>query len=140
MKSSGKMNANSPAAEWYRTFTKDWPKPSAIVVVSAHWEGKGAVRVTTGAKHPLFFDYYGFPSYTYELDYDCPGEPALAGRILELLRQAGLPARGDQTRGYDHGVFIPLKLMYPEASVPVVQVGVPAVMFRYNGSSLFPFY
>ena len=120
---SEKLNSDSPAAKWYRTFTKAWPKPSAIVIVSAHWEGKSTVLVTTGAKHPLLYDYYGFPPNTYELGYDCPGQPALAGRILELLREAGIPAGEESSRGYDHGVFIPLKLMYPDADIPVVQVG-----------------
>ena len=63
------MDATSAAAEWYRTFAKKWSKPAAIVVVSAHWEGQGgAVEVTTGAKHPLLFDYYGFPDYTYQIE------------------------------------------------------------------------
>lgn len=116
------MNAESPAAEWYRTFTKDWPKPSAIVVVSAHWEEKNAVRVTTGARHPQLYDYYGFPEYTYNLGYECSGHPELAGRIVDMLRAGGIKAEADESRGYDHGVFIPLKLMYPEADIPVVQV------------------
>lgn len=62
------MDSTSAAAKWYGTFTKKWSKPAAIVVVSAHFEGHGAVEVTTGAKHPLLFDYYGFPSYTYEIE------------------------------------------------------------------------
>ncbi|CAN0574655.1 unnamed protein product, partial [Ectocarpus sp. 12 AP-2014] len=88
-------------------------KPSAIVVVSAHWEGRGAIKVTTGEKHPLLFDYYG---------YAPPGHPELARRIVELLEADGFNARGDSSRGYDHGTFIPLKLMYPDADIPVVQV------------------
>lgn len=56
------------AAKWYSTFTNKWSKPAAIVVVSAHFEGQGAVEVTTAAKHPLFFDYYGFPDYCYDLE------------------------------------------------------------------------
>lgn len=63
------MDSTSAAAKWYHTFTKKWSKPAAIVVVSAHWEGEGAaVEVTTGAKHPLLFDYYGFPSYCYDIE------------------------------------------------------------------------
>ena len=116
------MNADSPAADWYRTFTGQWPKPSAIVVISAHWEERGSILVTAGAKHSLLYDYYGFPEHTYELGYDCPGEPALANRIVRMLQADGIPAKGNTARGYDHGVFIPLKLMYPEADIPVVQV------------------
>lgn len=62
------MNSGSAAAQWYRTFTKEWPKPAAIVIVSAHYEGRGTIEVTSGAKHPLLFDYYGFPDYTYEIE------------------------------------------------------------------------
>lgn len=127
------MNADSPAANWYRTFAQKWSKPSAIVVVSAHWEGRGTIRVTSGAKHPLLYDYYGFPSYTYDLDYDCPGHPALAGRIIALLREGGFRAQGEEARGYDHGVFIPLKLMYPEADIPVVQVFYEGFCFNQPG-------
>lgn len=116
------MNADSPAAEFYRTFTKKWPKPSVVVVISAHWEERGSVHVTSAPKHDLLYDYYGFPQHTYELGYACPGDPAVAQRVMELLRGQGLRATGDETRGYDHGVFIPLKLMYPEADIPVVQV------------------
>lgn len=119
------MNADSPCAKWYKTFTQKWSKPSAIVIISAHWEERDAICVTSGAKHPLLYDYYGFPSHTYELDYPCPGHPVLAGHIVDFLRQGGFQARGDKTRGYDHGVFIPLKLMYPEADIPVVQVRIP---------------
>lgn len=78
--------------------------------------------MTSAPKHPLLYDYYGFPAYTYKLGYDCPGEPALANRVIDMLQTSGFNARGDETRGYDHGVFIPLKLMYPEADIPVVQV------------------
>ncbi|CAM9605729.1 unnamed protein product, partial [Hapterophycus canaliculatus] len=116
------VDSTSAAAKWYRTFTQKWSKPAAIVVVSAHWEGRGAISVTTGDKHPLFFDYYGFPDDCYNLEYAPPGQPALAGRIIELLKADGFKARGDRERGYDHGLFIPLKLMYPEADIPVVQV------------------
>lgn len=62
------IDSTCAAAQWYRTFTKKWSKPAAIIAVSAHWEERGAVRVTTGVKHPLFFDYYGFPDYTYDLE------------------------------------------------------------------------
>lgn len=116
------MNRDSEAAEWYRTFTSKWVRPTAIIVFSAHWEEMGNVRVTTGAKHPLLFDYYGFPEYTYHLQYNCPGDPALANKIIELLRASGVPTESEDERGYDHGVFIPLKLMYPEADIPVIQV------------------
>jgi aromatic ring-opening dioxygenase catalytic subunit (LigB family) len=93
--------------------------PSAILVVSAHWE---AAEVTVGdAAHPqLLFDYYGFPRHTYELKYPAPGAPELARRIVQRLRAAGIGAATDARRGIDHGVFIPLLLAFPEARIPVV--------------------
>jgi len=96
-------------------------RPSAIVVVSAHWL-EPAFSVTSGRQPDLFYDYYGFPPHTYELRYPAPGEPQLAARIAGLLDQAQLPARQDPSRGFDHGMFIPLKLMFPDADIPAVQL------------------
>jgi len=95
--------------------------PRAIVLVSGHWL-EPAFSVTGSARPPLIYDYSGFPAHTYALTYPAPGEPALAGRIVQLLGDAGAPAQGDPQRGYDHGVFIPLKLMFPKAEIPVVQL------------------
>ncbi|MDB5893267.1 MAG: dioxygenase [Rhodoferax sp.] len=93
--------------------------PSAILIVTAHWET--AVPSFTGAERPgLIYDYHGFPPETYALTYPAPGDPALAARAAELVRQAGLPAAVDPAYGWDHGVFIPLKVMFPDAAVPVV--------------------
>ncbi|WP_269745294.1 DODA-type extradiol aromatic ring-opening family dioxygenase [Thauera sp. 63] len=94
---------------------------SAIVVVSAHWL-EPAFSVTSGRQPDLFYDYYGFPPHTYELRYPAPGEPQLAARIAGLLDQAQLPTRQDASRGFDHGMFIRLKLMLPDADIPVVQL------------------
>ncbi|MBM7456643.1 aromatic ring-opening dioxygenase catalytic subunit (LigB family) [Oceanisphaera litoralis] len=96
-------------------------KPSAILVISAHWE-ESVPTITSGAKPPLIYDYYGFPPESYEITYPCPGEPALARQIQQALEQAGLPARLDAQRGFDHGHFVPLKLMYPQADIPCVQL------------------
>jgi aromatic ring-opening dioxygenase catalytic subunit (LigB family) len=93
--------------------------PAAIVVVSAHWEA-AAVEVDSGATPGLIYDYGGFPPHTYELTYPAPGDPALAARIGSLLASAGIEHRLVPDRGWDHGVFIPLKVMYPDADVPVV--------------------
>ena len=95
--------------------------PKAIVVISAHWE-EAAFSVTAAPQPELIYDYYGFPPHTYELTYPAPGAPALAARVVELLGAAGLPAREDATRGYDHGVFIPFKLIRPAADLPIVQL------------------
>ncbi|MES9990855.1 MAG: class III extradiol ring-cleavage dioxygenase [Candidatus Thiodiazotropha sp.] len=96
-------------------------KPSAIIVVSAHWEE--AVPTVTSANNPsLIYDYYGFPQASYSIEYPCPGEPSLAGRIRRLLREAGMEADLNDQRGFDHGLFVPLKIIYPEADIPCVQL------------------
>lgn len=96
-------------------------RPSAIVVVSAHWEAEVAT-VTSGATPGLIYDYYGFPPASYQIKYPVPGAPVLAQRIHELLEQHGIAARLDDQRGFDHGVFVPLKIMQPDASIPCVQL------------------
>ena len=100
--------------------------PRAILVISGHWEER-AFTFTGSEPHPgLIFDYYGFPPETYQLTWPAPGAPWLAERGAELLRAAGLPAGIDPERGFDHGVFVPLKVMFPEAEVPVVQMSLHA--------------
>ena len=96
-------------------------KPKAIVVISGHWT-EAQFTVMSGAHPPLIYDYYGFPPHTYELTYPAPGSPALAQRIVDLLAAAGIPAATDAQRGFDHGVFIPFKLIYPDADIPIVQL------------------
>lgn len=97
------------------------PRPDAILVVSAHWEEQ--VPTITAAKNPsLIYDYYGFPEESYDIQYPCPGDPPLAGDVHQLLGNAGIEARLDEARGFDHGVFVPLKIMYPDASIPCVQL------------------
>ena len=117
----------SPADTWSRMagFLKGIAaslpaRPRAIVLVSGHWL---APRFTlTGHPQPaLIYDYYGFPAHTYELSYPAPGQPELAQAAVQLLAQAGVDAGMDPHRGFDHGVFIPLKLVFPEADIPVVQ-------------------
>lgn len=101
-------------------------RPRAILVVSGHWEER-AFAFTGTAGHPsLIFDYYGFPPETYRLTWPAPGAPWLADRGTELLRTAGLPTAIDADRGFDHGVFVPLKVAFPDAEVPVVQMSLHA--------------
>jgi len=100
---------------------KELKRPSAILVISAHWEAQ-AVTITGGASPPLVYDYYGFPEEAYTIQYPAPGNPELAERVLSLLSDGGIPARIDQERGFDHGVFVPLILMYPQADIPCVQL------------------
>lgn len=100
--------------------------PKAIVMVSAHWETDGVFTVMTHPQPPMLYDYYGFPDHTYRISYPAPGSPQLAQHIIELLGKAGLPAQSDSQRGFDHGAFVPLALMYPDADIPVVQVSIQA--------------
>jgi 4,5-DOPA dioxygenase extradiol len=97
------------------------PRPRAIVTVSAHWEEQ--IPTITAARHPeLIYDYYGFPPESYEIQYPCDGEPSLANELFDLVEGAGIKARLDEKRGLDHGVFVPLAIMYPEANIPCVQL------------------
>ena len=97
------------------------PRPKAIVVISGHWEAKSPT-INTADQHSLYYDYYGFPEHTYQLTYPAKGSPAVAARIKELFAEAGLDLEEDSQRGLDHGVFVPFKLMYPAADVPIVQL------------------
>jgi 4,5-DOPA dioxygenase extradiol len=96
-------------------------KPDTILVISAHWEENEATLL--GAQNPaMFYDYYGFPDQAYAITYPAPGNPSLADRIARLLEKKSIPARIDEQRGFDHGLFIPLKLMYPQAEIPSIQL------------------
>ena len=97
------------------------PRPSAILVISAHWE-EAVPTLTASAAPALLYDYYGFPPESYQIQYLCPGSPALAQRVHGVLSAAGMVPRLDAQRGLDHGVFVPLKIMYPEADIPCVQL------------------
>ncbi len=97
------------------------PQPEAIVVVSAHWE-QYIPTITSGARPPLIYDYSGFPAESYDIRYPCPGEPALAQKIHNLLSDFSIRSELDEQRGFDHGLFVPLKIMYPKADIPCVQV------------------
>jgi len=100
-------------------------RPRAILVVTAHWEAP----VATFASNPspeLIYDYYGFPEETYQLRYPAPGAPALALEAAALLHHAGIPARVDPDYGWDHGVFVPLKVMVPEADIPILAMSLQA--------------
>ena len=106
-------------------FMRDLPshlaRPDRVLVISAHWEEN--VPTLLGAPNPpLFYDYYGFPKRAYEITYPAPGNPDLAERIATMLEVNGIPSRFDLNRGFDHGVFIPLKMIYPEADIPVTQL------------------
>ena len=109
-----------------RAFGEGVAAARALVVVSAHWETPGEVRVTAWQQAPLIHDFYGFPEALYRLRYPAPGEPALAADVVERLKVAGLPAVADPERGLDHGAWVPLLHAFPQAKLPVVQVSMPA--------------
>lgn len=97
------------------------PRPAAILVISAHWE-TATVMVTGGSAPPTIRDFAGFPDELYRREYHAPGSPALAYRVVELLRSESIAASVDSARGLDHGVWIPLSLAYPDADIPIVQL------------------
>lgn len=116
------------------------PKPKSILMVSAHWEERpttlGATRTV-----PLVYDFHGFPERYYQTRYEAPGAPDLATRVRELLQRRDIPIADAPTRGLDHGAYVPLVAMYPEADVPVLQVSMPGLeperLFQL-GSDLAP--
>lgn len=97
------------------------PKPAAILLISAHWEATVAT-VTSGKNPGLIYDYAGFPEAAYRVQYSCQGSPLLAQRIQAAILSAGLQAKTDEQRGFDHGMFVPLKIMYPKGDIPCVQL------------------
>jgi len=96
-------------------------KPDLILVVSAHWE-ESAATLLGAPNPPMFYDYYGFPKEAYDITYPAPGSPEFASKIAALLEENNIPSRMDAQRGFDHGLFIPLKLMYPQADIPCLQL------------------
>ena len=107
--------------EFMKNLPSKLKKPDAILVISAHWEEN--VATLLGAPAPkMFYDYYGFPDEAYKIVYPTLGNPDLAEEICNLLNPNNIPTRIDMQRGFDHGLFIPLKLMYPEANIPAIQL------------------
>src|SRR5262249_46237561 len=109
-------------AAWLKTISSLPPRaPRALLVISAHWE-EAVPTVLSGAAPDLLFDYYGFPPLTYALRWPAAGDPELAAQVRSLLNARGMQSASDAARGFDHGVFIPLLLGYPDAGVPTVQL------------------
>jgi 4,5-DOPA dioxygenase extradiol len=102
----------------------EMPKPKAIVIVSAHWESN-ELSVSGNPRPDTWHDFGGFPKALFEVQYPAPGNPQLAAEVVELLKASDLPARIDPDRPFDHGVWVPLSLMYPQADIPIVQVSLP---------------
>ncbi len=112
------------SARWLANLPETLPTaPKCVLSVSGHWE---AAEFTVGtAEHPpMLYDYYGFPEHTYRIKYPAPGSPVVARRVQDVLAAAGIDTHTDAARGFDHGTFVPLSLMYPEANIPVVQLSV----------------
>lgn len=100
---------------------RELPRPRAILVVSAHWE-TAAARVTASEAPATIHDFHGFPEPLYRLRYTAPGAPQLARQVAVTLEQSGIAAAVDPVRGLDHGAWVPLLLMYPDADIPVLQL------------------
>jgi 4,5-DOPA dioxygenase extradiol len=116
-------------ALWTRQLA-DWsaslPRPKAVLMVSAHWEDAPlALGATTTV--PLVYDFYGFPQHYYQVTYLAPGAPELAAKVRKLLRSADTPVQDVPDRGLDHGAYVPLVEMYPDADVPVLQISMPTL-------------
>jgi len=113
-------------ASWLRSIESSLPgRPDKLLVVSGHWEATEPT-VTSAKTPPLLFDYYGFPKSTYELTWPAPGSPELAARVRALLSEGGIASDANAERGFDHGVFIPLKVAFPNAEYPTVQLSLKA--------------
>ncbi|MCB2288514.1 dioxygenase [Clostridium sp. CS001] len=116
---------DDPSHEKMIEFMKDLPqkitRPDSIVVISAHWE-EDIVTIQSGNQPGLVYDYSGFPEASYSIKYPCKGNPDLALKISGLFRESGIAHRMDNNRPYDHGAYIPLKMMYPDADIPVLQI------------------
>jgi aromatic ring-opening dioxygenase catalytic subunit (LigB family) len=118
----------NPSDTWHKMsqFLKDLPstlpsKPKAILMISAHW--MESTISLTGAQNPeLIYDYHGFPPHTYDLQYSAKGDPGLAQEIIKALADSQISAKLDTSRGFDHGMFIPMLLMFPKADIPVIQL------------------
>lgn len=111
---------------------RELPRPDAIVVVSPHWMTRDEISVTASTAPETIHDFGGFPDALYQIQYPAPGAPALAARIVEMLQEAGWKSRLDAERGLDHGAWVPLRYLAPDADIPVVQVSMPASLDTRN--------
>ncbi len=113
---------DSPARRFLQGLGLSLPRPKAIIVASAHWETNGGTAVSLAAQPATIYDFGGFPQALYDIRYPAPGAPELAGHAASLFQAAGIPVGRSAQRGLDHGAWVPLSLMYPEADLPVMQI------------------
>jgi len=117
------MLENTAARDFLSGYGKTLGKPKAILIASAHFEAR-APLLSADAKPEMIYDFGGFPRALFEMRYPAPGSPALAERAVDMLAASGIEAHPATGRGYDHGTWVPLKLMYPDADIPVVQLSI----------------
>jgi 4,5-DOPA dioxygenase extradiol len=115
---------SSPAHQFLLGLGKTLPRPKAILIASAHWESMGGPAVSLAAQPETIHDFGGFPDALYQIQYPAPGAPEVASHAATLLEQAGFAVKRSGTRGLDHGAWVPLHLMYPQADIPVAQISV----------------
>lgn len=113
--------AHLELVNFLRGITSQFARPSAIVVVSAHWEQQVA-SITSASTPSIIYDYGGFPEESYRIQYPASGDPQLAHTVFQALQNQGIQAHMDNHRGFDHGLFVPLKVMYPDADIPCLQI------------------
>ncbi|UCH47243.1 MAG: dioxygenase [Betaproteobacteria bacterium] len=125
------LDTNDPTHRFFRELGPSLGKPQAVLVVSAHWEAEQP-RVSGVSQPETIHDFHGFPGDLYRMSYPAPGAPQLAQRVVQLLDEVGIHATVDAQRGIDHGAWIPLALMYPEADVPVIELSVQVGSSNYE--------
>src|SRR3954471_16033260 len=113
----------SPAQQFISGLGSLLGKPTAILVVSAHWES-GEAAISSAVRPETIYDFFGFPQELYRMVYPAPGAPELASSVSGLLKQKGIATQVHPARGLDHGAWVPLMLMYPEADIPVTQLSI----------------
>ncbi len=117
------MLEQSPARDFLSSLAQSLPRPRAILIASAHFDSREPA-LSADVQPQMIYDFGGFPRPLYEITYPAPGAPALAQEAVDLLKAAGLPAHLKTNRGFDHGTWTPLKLMYPQADIPIVQLSI----------------
>lgn len=117
-------------ALWTRelaAWSADLPRPSSVLIVSAHWENRPVTLSPTQQRTELTYDFWGFPEHYYRVRYDAPLAPELGAEVARLLAEVGQPVARDEERGLDHGAYVPLKELFPAADIPVLQVSMPSL-------------